>query len=184
MSSSNENDRSGASVTPISSASSIPSRRGRPKVVQKKPTSDDLLYHAEMMRRKTAYIEVDPVVSASRQRVEAIETLQRVKEELAKETAILQFSRIEEEKYGRDTTQMSSRRVAALREVAHIELEIRKLGVTMIDLKGERFQRIFQFFLECVREAASEVSSPEQMDLLFNRLETKLDGWEDKAQQL
>jgi hypothetical protein len=172
-------------VVPIHAATA-PIKRGpgRPKKINPKPTTDDLIYHAEMMRQKTAFIENDPLVKSSSARQEAVETLQRVKEEIARESAALHFQRIEEEKYGKDTSQMSSRRIAALREVAHLELEIRRLGATMIDLKGERFQKIFAFFLETIRESAGEVFSPEQVDLLFNRLETKLDGWEEKAQGL
>ncbi len=175
----------GGTVVPIHAATG-PIKRGpgRPKKIRTEPTRDDLAYHAEMLRQKTAFINADPLVRSTGERQEAVETLQRVKEEIARESAALHFQRIEEEKYGKDTSQMSSRRIAALREVAHIELEIRRLGATMIDLKSERFQRIFAFFLDTVRVSAGEVLSPEMIDLLFNRLETKLEGWEEKAQNL
>jgi hypothetical protein len=158
--------------------------RGRPKKINPKPTTQDLLYHAEMMRQKAAFIDADPLVQSTRSRQEAIEVLQRVKEEVAREAASLHFTRIEEEKYGKDTSQMSSRRIGALREVASIELEIKKLGVASIDLKGERFQKVFKYLIDCIREAVEEVSTPEQLDLIFNRLETKLEGWEDRAQDI
>ncbi len=172
-------------VVPIHAATGAIKRGpGRPKKIRTEPTRDDLIYHAEMIRQKTAFINADPLVRSTGERQESIETLQRVKEEIARESAALHFQRIEEEKYGKDTSQMSSRRIAALREVAHLELEIRRLGATMIDLKGEKFQKIFAFFLETVRAAAGDVLSPEMIDLLFNRLETKLEGWEEKAQNL
>jgi hypothetical protein len=173
-------------VVPIHAATGQGIKRGpgRPKKINPKPTNDDLIYHAEMIRQKTAFIEADPLVKSSSERKEAVETLQRVKEEIAREGAALLFQRIEEEKYGKDTSQMSSRRISALREVANLELEIRRLGATHIDLKGERFQKIFKFFLETVREAAEGSLSPEQIDLLFNRLGTLLEGWEEKAQAL
>lgn len=158
--------------------------RGRPKKINPKPTTQDLLYHAEMIRQKTAFIDADPLVQSTRNRQEALEVLHRVKEEVAREAAALHFDRIEEEKYGKDTSQMSSRRIAALREIASLELEIKKLGVTMIDLKGERFQKIFLFLLQTIREAAEEILPPEQLNVLFNRLETSLDGWEERAQEL
>lgn len=175
----------GGTVVPLHAATG-PIKRGpgRPKKIRTEPTRDDLAYHREILRQKTAFIESDPLVRSTSERQESVETLQRVKEEIARESAALYFQRIEEEKYGKDTSQMSSRRIAALREVAHIELEIRRLGATMIDLKSERFQRIFSFFLETVRASAGEVLSPEMIDLLFNRLETKLEGWEEKAQNL
>lgn len=172
-------------VVPIHAATG-PIKRGpgRPKKIRTEPTRDDLIYHAEMIRQKTAFINADPLVRSAGERQESIEVLQRVKEEIARESAALHFQRLEEEKYGKDTSQMSSRRISALRELVNLELEIRRLGATMIDLKSERFQKIFAFFLDTVKSSASEVFSPEMTDLLFNRLETKLEGWEEQAQNL
>ncbi len=177
---------SGGTVVPLHAATGANIKRGpgRPKKVGAKPTVDDLAYHAEMSVQRARYIDTDPLVKVAVSRQEAIDTLQQVKEQVAREAASLLFSKTEEEKYGRDTSQMSSRRIAALREIASIELEIKKLGVTMIDLKSERFTRIFKFFLANIREAASKVMSTEQLDLFVNQLETQLDGWEDKAQNL
>jgi hypothetical protein len=177
---------SDGNVVPLHAATGANIKRGpgRPKKINPKPTVDDLTYHAETAKQRQAFIDTDPLVQTAISRTEAIDTLQRVKEQVAREAASLQFAKIEEEKYGRDTSQMSSRRIAALREIASIELEIKKLGVTMIDLKGERFQKIFQFFLETVHEAAAATLTPEQVDLLLNRLGTKLEGWEEKAQSL
>jgi hypothetical protein len=172
-------------VVPLHAVTGTTKRgRGRPKKINPKPTTDDLIYHAEMVRQKTAFINADQLVQSTGLRQDAVETLQKVKEEVAREAAALHFQRIEEEKYGKDTSQMSSRRITALREVANLELEIRRLGASNIDLKGERFQKIFKFFLETVREAADGSLSPEQIDLLFNRLGTLLEGWEEKAQVL
>ena len=176
----------GGMVVPLHAATGhgIRRGRGRPKKINPKPTGDDLLYHAEVRKQKTAFVGTDPLVKSTLERQDSMEILQKVKEKIAKEAAGLAFNIIEEGKYGKDTSQMSSRHIAALREVAHIELEIRRLGVTMIDLKGERFQKIFSYLLEVIKEAAGEVLTSEQLDLLFNRLETKLDGWEEKAQHL
>lgn len=175
-----------AAVVPLHAATGngIKRGRGRPKKINPKPTTDDLLYHAEMIRQKTGFVDADSLVKSSGNRKEAIETLHLVKEEIAREAAALLFDRVEAEKYGRDTSQMSSRRIAALRDVANLELEIRKLGASSIDLKGERFQKVFLFLLQTLREAAQEVLPPEQLNVLFNRLETKLEDWEDRAQEL
>lgn len=176
-----------ASVVPIHAATGgdgLKRGRGRPKKINPKPTTQDLIYHAEMVRQKAAFIDADPLVQSTRNRQEAIEVLHRVKEEVAREAASLHFTRIEEEKYGKDTSQMSSRRIGALREIAALELEIRKLGVSMIDVRSERFQKIIKYFLDTIREAATEVSTPEQLNLLFNRLETKLENWEEQVQDL
>jgi hypothetical protein len=175
-----------AMVVPMHAATG-PIKRGpgRPRKINPKPTIDDLAYHAEMQKQKAKYIDnVDAVTKAVKGHLDPLETLQRIKEEIATEAASLYCDRLEASKYGKDTTQISSRRIAALKEVASIELEMRKLGVNFIDLKSERFQRIFSFFIETIRKAASETLSPEQVDMLFNRLETELDGWEEKAQNV
>jgi hypothetical protein len=54
----------------------------------------------------------------------------------------------------------------------------------MIDLHSEPVQKIFGMFIGKLQEAAKAVLPQEQFDLLFNRLETELDGWEDEADSL
>ena len=154
--------------------------RGRPRKVERMPTTSDLSYHAAMSAEKSRFIDLDPVVIASRGR-DALTVLRTIRSEMAKESAALHFQRIENEKFGKDTAQVSSRRLDALGKIATIEFEMKKLGADVIDLQGERFQRVFAFWIESLKEVAQEVLPPEQLDLFFNRLETSLNGWEDKA---
>jgi hypothetical protein len=158
--------------------------RGRPKKLVPRPTFDDLEYHAEVIKRKEAYLQEDPLVRVAEDRMSTIEVLQRIKVELAKESASLLFSRQEHDKYGKDTSQMSTRRIAALREIASLEMEIRDLGAAVIDLKSEQFQKIFKYLLECIGEVAVETFPLEKVDIFLNRLQTKLNGWEEIAQNL
>lgn len=174
-----------AAVVPVHDATGpIKRGRGRPRVINPKPTVDDLAYHAEMQVRRAEFIDTDPIVTSIQGNRESTERLQKLQLEIAREAASLHFSRIDIEKYGKDSTQVSSRRIAALKDVASIELEIKKIGQAAIDLKGERFQKVFGFLIDSLKEAASEVFDSEQVDMLFNRLLTKLDGWEDRAQDL
>lgn len=175
-----------AAVLPLHAIPGIEAKRGRgrPRTVHPKPVVSDLAYHAEVAERRAKFIDIDAVVKAATSRQDAAEMLQRIKEETAREAASLHFNRVEAEKYGKDTTQISRNRIAALREIAALELEIKKMGVTVIDLKGERFQKIFALFMETIKEAAMETMTPEAADLFFNRLEASMDGWEEKAQVL
>jgi hypothetical protein len=155
--------------------------RGRPRKVERMPTTSDLEYHAMMVEERTKLIAGDPVVRAAAGRLDSVELLHMVKVEIAKEAADLANQRVENQKFGRDTATVSSRRIDALSKVASIEFEIKKLGADMVDLRGERFQRVFQCWIETLRDVAAEVLPAEQLDMLFNRLETALDGWEDTA---
>jgi len=156
--------------------------RGRPRNVERMPTTSDLEYHAEMSAEKQRFIDADPVVvAATKGKVEATKLLKLIQTEVAKEAAALHFQRVENEKFGKDTSQTSTRRIDALTKIANIELEIKKLGPSTIDPSSEEFQRIFAMWVEVIRDVAAETLSPEQVDLFFNRLTTKLDGWEDRV---
>ena len=113
--------------------------RGRPKTVSRKPDISDLEYHAEMSEEKRAFIENDPVVKITKDRKEPVEVLRTISNEIAREQAALNFQRIENEKLGKDTAQVSSRRVEALAKIAGIELDMRKLGSDNIDFGSQEF---------------------------------------------
>jgi hypothetical protein len=154
---------------------------GRPRKINPQPTQNDLDYHAAMSEEKQRFITEDPVVKALSGRVDSANLLSTLRAEIAKEAAALHFTRIEAEKYGKDTAQTSTRRIDALTRIAHIELEIKKIAPDVIDVRGEKFQKIFRMFIEYLKETAQETLSPEAIDLFFNRFMTKMEGWEDKA---
>lgn len=155
--------------------------RGRPRRVENVPSPNDLTYHAQISEAKSRFVDEDRVVAAARNRSEAAHMLHLIKEQIACEAAAIHFQRMENEKLGKDTAQTSTRRIDALTKIAGIELEIKKLGADLIDLRGERFQRVFKLWIETIRQVAAETLPPELIDLFFNRLSTEMDGWEDKA---
>lgn len=155
-------------------------RAGRPRKVERMPTTSDLQYHALVEEQKAKFIDADPVVQASVKHVDPMTMLALIKSEVAKESAALHHQRIENGKYGRDTAQVSSRRIDALKKIADIELELKKLGGDVVDVKSEKMQRIFKFFVDTIRRIAEENLSPEEIDIFFNRLSTEFDGWEEK----
>lgn len=158
--------------------------RGRPRKVTSKPTTDDLLYHQQMQEAEVEFIDSDAIVSATNNRKDSPELLHLVKSRVARAAAALEFQRIEQQKYGKDTGQITSRQIAALREIAQIELKIRELGPQMLDLRSEPVQKLFGMFITKLRDSAREILPKQQFDLLFNKLETDLDGWEDEAEAL
>ena len=154
---------------------------GRPRKVERMPTTSDLQYHALISEEKAKFIDSDAVVQATRGAADAGQVLKLIRAEVAKEAAALHFQRIENEKYGKDTAQTSTRRIDALTKIANIELEIKKLGSDAIDLRAEKFQKVFALWIEMMREVAADTLTPEQIDLFFNRFSTKIEGWEDRA---
>jgi len=157
-------------------------QRGRPRKVERMPTTSDLEYHVAMSEEKQRFIDQDPVVvAATKGKLEANRLLKLIQTEVAKEAAALHFQRVENEKFGKDTSQTSTRRIDALTKIANIELEIRKLGPSSIDPASEEFQKIFASWIDAIRDVAADTLSPEQVDLFFNRLTQKLEGWEERV---
>lgn len=173
-----------ATVVPVHAVTAIKRKPGRPRKVHPQATVEDLAYHAEIAKKRQSFIEANPVVKAVAGNQDSQEILQKVKEEASRTAAALLFQRIEEEKYGRDTSQISSRHLAALRDVAMLELEMKKMGTSLLDLKSERFQKVFRFLISIIKEVAMEALPPEQANLLFTRLVSRLEGWEDQAESL
>ena len=154
---------------------------GRPRKINPKPTANDLEYHAAIADEKKKFITDDPVVRALIGKPDSAQLLSSLRLEIAKEAAALHFTRMEAEKYGKDTAQTSTRRIDALTRIAHIELEIRKLAPDTLDVRGEKFQKVFAMFIQYLKETAQETLTPEAIDMFFNRFTSKMDGWEDKA---
>lgn len=148
-----------------------------------KPTADDEdRYNAEAEAREQ-FVANDPVVRSAAGR-DPIALLSTLKAEVAREAAALARQRIESEKMGRDISQVSGRRIDALKKIADIEMEMRKIGFDQLDVHSEKFQKVFKLWIETIRGVAEQTLNPEQLDLFFNRLSTEMDGWEDKAADL
>jgi hypothetical protein len=147
------------------------------------PTKAELEQAEKQAQVRAKEIAKDSLVQASARHADSAEVLQAVRTEIAIEAAALHQRRLEEDRFGRDTSAISSRRIDALKKIADIEFDIRKLGVGLVDLRGEKFQRVFALWIDMMKEVARETLSPEQSDLFFNRLTSAMDGWEDKASE-
>lgn len=157
---------------------------GRPRKINPAPTANDLEYHAEIAKARQAFIAEDPVVKTLSGKPDSASLLATLRTEIAKEAASLHFQRMEAEKYGKDTAQTSTRRIDALTRIAHIELEIKRLAPDSLDVRSEKFTKVFNMFIEFLRECAQETMPPETIDLFFNRFSTMMEGWEEKAESL
>ena len=171
-------------LLPAPTPLAVPRGAGRPKKKDASEEEDPSTYYAAMSQAKASFVDADGLVSASTVRTDSVEMLRMVKSEIAREAAALHFQRLEAEKAGKDTSQLSVRRIDALVKIANMELEIRRLGADIIDLRSEKFQKVFRLWIEMLRQAAAETMNPAQIDLFFNRMSTMLEGWEDKAANL
>lgn len=147
------------------------------------PTAEDLERYNNTSGERDEFIANDPVVRGSATR-DPLLFLNTLKQEVAREAASMAYQRQLNEKMGRDISQVSKARIDALKKIADIEMEMRKIGFDQIDVYGEKFQKIFKLWITTIRDVASVTLTAEQLDLFFNRLTTEMDGWEDKAAEL
>lgn len=148
-----------------------------------KPTKEDLEYYAETLGERQQFV-ADDLVVRSAEKHDPLALLSTLKSEVAREAAALGYHRMLLEQMGKDITSVSGRRIDALKKIADIEMEMRKIGFEQINVYGEKFQKIFKLWIEAIRKVAEQTLSPEQLDLFFNRLSTEMDGWEDQAADL
>lgn len=175
-------------VVSISSASAAKKGPGRPKkVVEKAPSQEDLLYHSLMAEARQQFVEDHPIVKHNppSKGHAAVDKLNSVKSQIAREVAVLEFNRMDLEKRGVDTTPISSRIIAALAKISEIELDVKKLGHTVIDPKSTEVQQILKLWLDALSETTSELvnegaMNTQTLDLLFSKFSDKMEGWEER----
>jgi hypothetical protein len=148
-----------------------------------RPTEEDEAYYEQTAAERNAAIDNDPVVRSSKGK-DSLALLSTLKGEVAREAATLAYQRTINTKMGKDITTISARRIDALKKIADIEMEMRKIGFDQVDVHSEKFQRIFALWVTTIREVAEETLEPESLDLFFNRLTSAMDGWEDRAEEL
>jgi hypothetical protein len=117
----------------------------------------------------------------------ALDALNLIKHQLAREAASLEFYRSTLEGKNQDTSTVSGRIVTAWAKVADLELKIKKEGVTVFDPKSPHVARVFTFWLDVIKEVMSDMAkekvlTPEVMDLFFNKFSSAMEGWEDRIE--
>lgn len=114
-----------------------------------------------------------------------VDTLNQVKYQLAREAASLEFARQDRDLRGLDTSQVSAKVVSAWMKVSAIELNIKKIGVTVLDPNSEEMQRVHKMWVDVIRDVMTAmvtegVFEAEVLDLFFNKFSLAMEGWEDR----
>jgi hypothetical protein len=164
----------------------IPIRR--PSIIKKPsitkpvfvPTRDEDFTKA-LVEDKERFIDGDPLVRAVEGRTSQADIYKSIRVEIARELASMRHQRLEHERVGKDTAAISAKRIDAMTKLVGLEKELKKLNADVIDFKSEKMQVVFSMWLDIIRDIASQVMAPEQLDLFFNKMATYFDGWEQRA---
>lgn len=156
---------------------------GRPRTAKRsKPVTKKV---SEVVLERKQFKQKDPLLRKIRKDVESDSVLLQCMNGFADEAASLQFERLQAEVSGSPTSQISMRRIAALKAVAETWLKRKEqIANRSIDLSSTAFMRLFRFifdtFIEVLR--ASDISE-DQIEVIKVSLSKRLgdEHWEEEA---
>jgi hypothetical protein len=139
---------------------------------------------AEMIKRKDASFQTDPILVAAKETPEDPDVLHQVILALGIEAASLGFERGEAERLGNKTSEISVRRVNTLKALADTWIKRKDQIVNRgIDLESQSFQALFKFIMATFQDSmeSSGVQS-EMIETVFAKLTSLMnDEWEAEA---
>ena len=123
----------------------------------------------QLQQRKQNKLNNDAVYDQTKKNAESSDVLTHVLVGLAEESASLAFEREEAERRGESTSQISLRRVNALRAVGDTWIKKKEMmSSKSIDLESKSFKRVFGHIAETFRKACDEAGiRPELAESVF-----------------
>jgi hypothetical protein len=173
-------------LLPVQDATGDVARRrpGRPRTIERKPSVDDLRYHAEIAKERVAFLDEDVLVKSVAEAKTEPETINQIRINLAREAADLEFQKLELGKRGRETGQVISRRADILLRLANLELEAIRAGSKVLDPRSEPMQKVFALWVEALQGVVRDVLKAEEADALFNLMLARLQDWETRVEEM
>jgi len=140
---------------------------------------------AQVKIAKAAHIKRDVLLKSVAQSVDSEDVLHYAMMAFAEESASLGFERTEAERQGKETSQLSIRRIGAIKALVDSWLKRKdQLAGKMIDLDSPAFANLFAFMVETFREAMLTGGVPaDQVETIFVALNERMldDTWEQEA---
>lgn len=132
----------------------------------------------EMLRAKELAVDEDELLETIKHNPEGNNVLDFVMAGLAEEAASLAFERSEAERKGEGTSQISMRRINALKAVGDSWIKRKEqIANGGVDMDSPAFKRLFQFIMDTFRIALEEDvhARPEMIETIFTALSRRLD---------
>lgn len=157
---------------------------GRPQGTTKSTLPPVSKQAEEVSQAKDSHEALSDLVAVTRQNSESDIVFHTLMNGMATEITSLEFERKEAERKGEDTSNLSSKRVRAIKIMTDAWLKKReKVDSGTIDMDGVAFKTLFLFMLDTVRGAMADSGMrPEHVETVFAKLSKRLaDGWTEDA---
>jgi hypothetical protein len=146
------------------------------------PPSSPLI--GDLLRVKEGHLRNDPILQAAEESPESAEVLNQVVLAIGEEAASLRFERMQAERMGEDTSQLSMRRVAALKAIGDTWIKRKEqIQSRLIDLESPAFQALFQLISETFVRAMQAAGVRQELSEAVVAQFVKLldDSWKAEA---
>ena len=162
-----------------------PGRRRKKKGPQASPPKIGNAAIAAFQQEKEDFLKKDPLTKQLIKGVDSEDVLHLAMMGFAQEQASLSFERLDAERNGKETSQLSIRRINALKAIAETWIKRKEqLAGKSIDMQSPAFRRLFDFLLESFREAMVKGGVPyDQVETIFVSLSERIqdETWELEA---
>lgn len=126
------------------------------------------------------------VLDTIKQDPESVDVLYHVMQGLAEEAEAMGHARQMLEQQGKNTSNVSAKRVSALRAVGDTWLKRKEqIGTQGVDLNSPSFKRVFTFIMDTFRDSMlASGTRAEQIEVVFSKLAARInDDWMKEAQK-
>lgn len=154
---------------------------GRKAKVDLAPLNENI---GEVMEARSEHVETHQLVEAVQDNSESDAVIEHILASMAAEAAALEFERMEGERHGRDTSNISSKRARVLKGMADVWLKRKeRLQAGVIDMDTPAFATLFAYTMQTVRSSMEDAGlRPEHIETVFTKLSKRLgDGWKEEA---
>ena len=154
---------------------------GRPTKIELAPINDVV---GEVMKQRKAALLDDDLLEVVKSNPESAAVLDFVMVGIAEEAAALGFERNEMERRGQPTSQVSVRRIGALKAIGDSWLKRKdQIASNGVDMDSPAFKRLFTYIMETFKDTlAAAGERPEMIETVFAGLSKKLDSdWQREA---
>ena len=159
----------------------------RKKAPAPKPPAPTSTAVAQLVAAKAYFLDNDPLLLQLERGLDSEDVLHLVMQGFAQEAASLNFERVEAERTGKETSQLSIRRINALKALGETWIKRKEqLSGRQIDLESPAFRKLFEFMLECFRESMHNGGiSRDQAETVFVALSERMveETWEEEARK-
>lgn len=162
-----------------------PGRRKKPPVPKPPPPANNTV--AQLQAAKKVFLDEDDLLRQIDRDPDSEDMLHLVMRGFALEAASLLFARHEAERNGEETSQLSIRRINALKALGETWIKRKEqLSGKTIDMASPAFARLFAFMTDTFRESMHAGGIPrDQAETVFSRLSQRMrdETWEQEAQK-